>query len=157
MGTRALVLLLAAMGALACCGRPDPGAQDLQAPGAHGALRDSIRGVWSVRPARSAIEKTRADLRKAARGDEQKLDEMVRSFEQSMAGVTLEITGEAMITRTYERHVSSARYEVVREEGRTITLRLAGAGRGQAFTLEPDGSLSADMQGLGAVVLQRRR
>jgi hypothetical protein len=161
MTSRAIALLmLVSMAALASCKSCDGSAAGQEA-GVPGVLRDQLRGVWSVRPAPSAIEKMRGDLRKAARGDERKLEEMVRSFAQSMEGVTLEITDETIITRTYTRQVSTAAYEVVREEGTTITLRVAGGGRAQArehmFAVERDGSLSGEMEGLGAVVLERRR
>lgn len=150
------VLLIAALGSLAACDRcdaPAPGGAPSSAPG---PLRASIQGLWSVRPARQAVDKARADLRKAARGDERKLEEMVRAFEESTAGTTVEITGDALITRAHDRQVGAERYEVLREQDRAITLRL-GRGREQVITLEPDGSLSTDMDHLGPVSLQRQR
>jgi len=153
-------MMIAILGALAGCDRCDPPA-GAPSPGAASAnvrapLRDHIQGVWAVRPARSAVDKARADLRKAARGDEQKLEEMVRSFEQSTAGTSLEITADALITRAHDRQVGTARYEVLREDARTIVLLLPRA-REQALTLEPDGTLSTDLEGLGPVTLERRR
>ncbi|MCC6557576.1 MAG: hypothetical protein IT372_31880 [Polyangiaceae bacterium] len=161
MRTRALGLLLVALAA-SCdprgCGGAPPGDG---APGAaepRPALppRERIVGVWDVGPSKAAREKMKADLRKAARGDEQRLAEMLREWEASTAGATLELTGEALITRVQGKQVSAERYEVTAEAGQTLTIRLARAKRDQALTFEDDDTVATELGDLGSVTLKRR-
>lgn len=119
-------------------------------------LQEKILGEWTVRPSRAALEKARADLRKAARGDERKLDEMVKRYEQSTDGTTIEFAGGAMITRTFGREVSSDRYDVILTSGQTLTLRLARTQQETSFTFEDDNTIAADLRDLGSVTLRRR-
>ena len=102
------LLLAAALSMLAACGARRCGAQgtgtaEEGAPRSDVAPRDRILGAWSVSPSRAAMTKMKADLTKAARGDEQKLAQMLARYEQSTAGTTLDFTGSAMITRAHER------------------------------------------------------
>jgi hypothetical protein len=102
------------------------------------------------------MAKARLNLRKASRGDEQKLEDMLKRYEQSMAGTTLEFTGSAAITRELGREVASETYDVIQESERTLTLRLTRSRQDLSFTFEDNGTVSTELRDLGPVALKRR-
>lgn len=165
MPSRTLTLLLAALAALAlgcgdrgCAGAPasEGGPPGAAAPQRALGPRARILGLWSVGPSRAASEKMKADLRKGARGDEQRLAEGMKQWEASLEGTTLELTPTALITRQHGRQIASEEYEVIGESEQAVTLRLTRGGKERSLMFEGDDTISTELGDLGAVTLRRR-
>ena len=159
-----LLAALAALAALApacsdrgCAGAPsvDGGSPGAASPRRALPPRDRILGLWSVGPSRAASEKMKADLRKGARGDERRLADLMKQWEASLEGTTLELTPDALITRQHGREIASERYEVIGESEQAVKLRLP-RGQERELTFQADDSITTELGDLGAVTLRRR-
>lgn len=120
-----------------------------------GPLKERVQGSWALRPSAETMAKMRYDLGKLG-VDEAEREAQVKKFEDGLARTTMVISGDAMITRDGEKVVVEEKYEVVKDDGQRLTLRIPRVGKEQTLTFDGDDTITTPGEDLGTLTLTRK-
>jgi hypothetical protein len=90
------------------------------------SLKERIVGVWVLDFSGDVKTTAEADAKKKAGKDEKKLADLMKKAEETAAKEKVESTGDTMILWDGDKTTSKAKYEIVKEEGNTLTLKRVG-------------------------------
>lgn len=89
-------------------------------------LRERLVGVWVMEWSGDVKTAGEAEAKKKAGKDEKKLADLLKKAEEAAGKEKVEHTGDMMIRSQGDKTLSKVKYEVVKEEGNTITLKRVG-------------------------------
>ena len=120
-----------------------------------GPLKERVQGSWALRPAPETMAKMREDLGKLGVNEAER-DAQVKNFEDGLARTTMVISGDAMITKDGDKVVVEEKYEIVKDDGQRLTLRIPRVGKEQTLTFDGDDTITTPGEDLGTLTLTRK-
>lgn len=102
---------------------PAPKKEEAPAPK---PLKERLVGVWVLDFSGEVKTAAEADAQKKAGKDEKKLAELMKKAEESTAKQKVENTADTIALWEGDKVTSKAKYEIVKEEGNTITVKRVG-------------------------------
>lgn len=120
-----------------------------------GPLKERIQGRWALRPAPETMTTMREELRKLGVNEAER-DAQVKRFEEGLARTTMEISGDTMTTKDGDKVVVEEKYEVVKDDGQRLTIRIPRVGKEQTLTFDGDDTLTTPGEDLGMLTLTRK-
>ena len=126
-----------------------------EAPQVMGPLHQRLVGTWAFEPSAATQKKLIEEFKRSLK-DPKDGERMSKRFEEGLSQMSIEITPDAMVTKQGAEQVGKERYQVLREEGDRITVRMFVSRREQTLVLKEDGTVNLHDDRMGDVVLRRR-
>lgn len=89
-------------------------------------LREKLVGTWALDFSGETRTTAETEAKKKAGKDEKKLADLLKKAEETAAKQKFENTADTIAAWEGDKAVSKAKYEVVKEEGNTITIKQTG-------------------------------
>ena len=120
-----------------------------------GPLKEKVQGRWALHPSPETITKMRAELDKLGVNEAER-DAQVKKFEEGLARTTMVISGDTMTTKDGDKVVVEEKYEVVKDDGQRLTLRIPKVGKEQTLIFDGDDTITTPGDDLGTLTLTRK-